>query len=60
MRGTLKTLITVILVTGICLALWKLSGGDVSGFFDTAGSILYSILNSVANFFVNVFKMFGL
>lgn len=59
MKGLLRSLGIVILIAAIGLALWKVSGGDIGSFFDAVGSIIYTILDSVSNFFINVIKMFG-
>ena len=58
MRGVLKSFAITVLILGVGLALWKTTGGDVGGFFDTVGNILYTIIDSVANFFINLFSMF--
>lgn len=58
MRGLLRTVVVAILIAGAALALWKISGGDIGGFFDAVGSIIYTVLDSVSNFFANVFEMF--
>lgn len=58
MRGLLRSVVIAILVVGAVLAVWKLSGGDIGGFFDAVGNIVYTILDSVSNFFANVFEMF--
>lgn len=58
MRGLIRTIVTLILVVAVGLALWKLTGGDIGGFFDVIGNVLYTIVDSVSNFFVNLFRMF--
>lgn len=58
MRGTLRSIIIIILILGAGLAIWQMSGGDIGGFFDAVGSILYTIIQSVATFFANLFGMF--
>jgi hypothetical protein len=58
MRNLLRSTVTAILVLGIALAIWKMTGGDVGGFFDGLGSLLFTIISSVATFFGNLFGMF--
>ncbi len=58
MRGFLRTIVMVLLIGGIALGLWKLSGGDIGGFVDTIGNVFYTIFESLGNFFANFFGMF--
>lgn len=58
MRGLVRSLVTAILILGIGLAIWKMTGGDIGGFFDVIGNVLYTVIDSVANFFANLFSMF--
>lgn len=58
MRGLVRSLLIAVLVIGVTLGLWKVSGGDVGGFFDAVGAVLYTIIDSVSNFFANLFAAF--
>lgn len=58
MRGLIRSIVMLILVVAVGLALWKMTGGDIGGFFDVIGNILYTIIDSISNFFANLFKMF--
>lgn len=58
MRNLLRTVITAVLVLGIALAIWRMNGGDIGGFLDGIGSLLYQAIDAVGTFFENVFGAF--
>lgn len=59
MKGFLRSGITLILVFGIILAVWKLFGGDVGGFFIAVWGVVYMMIEGVSNIFIEIFKIFG-
>jgi hypothetical protein len=59
MKGLLRSLVFGILVFAAVLAVWKLFGGDVGGFFAAAWTIIYSIIDGISDVFVKIFKLFG-
>ena len=58
MRGFVRNLVITVLVLGIALGLWRLIGGDVGGFFNTVGTVIYTVIEAVGNFFFHLFQMF--
>jgi hypothetical protein len=59
MRGFVRSAITWILVFGVVLAIWKLFGGDVGGFFEAVWGFVYLIIEGASNIFIEIFKIFG-
>lgn len=59
MRNLLRTVVMAILVLGIGLAIWRMTGGDIGGFFDMIGTLLFQAIGAVANFFNSLFGMFA-
>jgi len=59
MKGLLRSAVFGIIVCAAILAVWKLFGGDVGGFFAAAWGLVYSIINAVSNVFLEIFKIFG-
>jgi len=59
MKGILRTLVTGILIFAAALAVWKLFGGDVGGFFEGAWAFLYTIIDAVSNVMVDAWNVFA-
>lgn len=58
MKGFIRTLITGVIVFAVVLAIWKMFGGDVGGFFAAVWSFLYAVIDGISNVFVQIFGIF--
>jgi hypothetical protein len=58
MKGFIRTLFTGVIVFAVVLAIWKMFGGDVGGFFAAVWSFLYSVIDGISNVFVQIFGIF--
>jgi len=59
MKGFLRSAIVAIVFFAAILAIWKLFGGDVGGFFETVWGFVYMLIEGISNVFIEIFKIFG-
>lgn len=59
MRGFLRTTLFVIVVFAVVLAIYRLFGGDLPGLLSNIWAFLYTIIQGLADIFMQIFQIFG-
>lgn len=58
MRGFLRSAIIGLLIFAAVLAIWKVFGGDVGGFFAAIWNAIYIITDGISNVFIQIWEVF--
>lgn len=60
MRSFLKTTIIIILVAGLCLAIYTIFGGDIGAFLQNVWNFIWMLITAVSGLFATILKTLGI